>query len=387
MPVRTWKYRLYPSRTQQIVLERYLQDCKGLWNSLLEHAKNHHQETGKFPTRKQLYLLTKETPLFSQVAQNTADRLTKSFKGLISRKKTSRKAGFPRFKSIERMKSFTYPQFGFKLLDRHIELSTFGRIPIKKHRDLEGKIRTLTIKRAASGKWYAVFTSEIDAIYVPRKQGPVVGIDLGIEHFAYFSDGSAIENPRHLKKVEEKLKEARRKLSKKKKQSKNRNKARKKLAIAHERLANQRRDFLHKVSRILVNNYSLMAMEDLNAEALAKGFLAKEVLDCSWAEFVSMLRYKAEEAGCEVVLVNPVDTTSQCSSCGLIRKKPLAERWHHCLCGASMPRDLNAAINILNRATSGTGGCQACGEETSIHHKRDGQVSSMKQEAHAFMRE
>ncbi|MEW6036193.1 MAG: transposase [Candidatus Micrarchaeota archaeon] len=97
-----------------------------------------------------------------------------------------------------------------------------------------------------------------------------------------------------------------------------------------------------------------------------------------------MLRYKAEEAGCEVVLVDPAHTSQRCSGCGLMRKKPLAERWHSCPCGASMPRDLNAAINILKRATPGTGGCNACGEATTTGYKHNWQVFSVKQEAHAF---
>ena len=121
---------------------------------------------------------------------------------------------------------------------------------------------------------------------------------------------------------------------------------------------------------------SLIAMEDLNNEGLARGFLAKEVLDCSWAEFATMISYKAEEAGCEVVLVNPAHTSQMCSTCGLVRKKSLAERWHDCPCGASMHRDLNAAMNILNRATGGTPGSNASGDGAI--------VPSLKEEVQGF---
>jgi putative transposase len=399
--MRSWKYRLYPSKLQEQVLERHLHQCKNLWNSLLEYVKTYHADTGKFPTRKQLYLQAKETGLFSQVAQNVADRLVKSLRGMLARKKAGKKAGFPRFKSIDRMRSFTYPQFGFRL-GEHLELSGLEDIPIKKHREIKGKIKTLTIKKSPSGKWFAVFTSEVEESVTQKKAGPAAGIDVGIEHFAYLSDGATIENPRYLKQAEEKLKDAQRRLSGKKKGSGNRRKAKLLVAIAHEKLVNKRRDFLHKVSRQLVDKYALIAMENLNVAGLAHGFLAKEVLDCSWAEFVSMLAYKAEEAGCKVVLVNPAYTTSQCSSCGLIQKKSLAERWHSCSCGASMHRDFNAAINILQRATGGTPGCQACveersssaagesnspdGEETATRYKYYGQVSSLKQEAHAIDR-
>jgi putative transposase len=364
MRLRSWKFRLYPSRQQENRLGNYLEACKDLWNSLLEHSRKHHQETGKFPTRNQLNALTKGTPLFSQVAQNAADRLAKSMRGMVARKRAGMKAGFPRFKPIERMKSFTYPQSGFKL-DKCLVLSGMGGIPIRKHREINGKIKTLTVKKSPSGKWFAIFTSEVEKEVRNRNNGGAAGIDLGIEHFAYLSDGETIENPRHLKRAEEKLADAQRRLSRKKKGGKNRKRAKYTVAITYEKLANRRRDFLHKTSRKLVEKYSFIAMEDLNTARMAKGFLAKSVLDCGWAEFSGMLAYKAEEAGCEVVLVNPANTTSECSNCGSVRKKSLAERWHECACGASMHRDLNAAINILNRATAGHAGSNASGEETS----------------------
>jgi putative transposase len=382
---RAWKFRLYPSKTQQRELIRYLQDCKTLWNLLLEYTKKYYEETGKFPSRKQLYLQTKGTSLFSQVAQDVADRLVKSLRGVIARKKAGLKAGFPRFKPLERMKSFTYPQFGFKLGER-LTLSGLGSISIKKHRQMRGEVKTLTIKKTPSGRWFAVFTTSAEKTAPLCKDGPIVGLDLGVEHFACLSDGEVIENPRHLKQAEERLKATHQQLSSKKKGSKNRQRAKHRLAVAYERLANRRRDFLHKVSRTLVNSYSFIALENLNVAGLAAGFLAKSVLDCSWAEFVSMISYKAEEAGCEIVLVDPAHTTQRCSNCGLVRKKSLAERWHGCSCGASMHRDLNAAMNILQRATGGTPESQACGEETTTGYKHTWQVSSLKQEAHGFSR-
>ncbi len=398
---RAWKYRLYPSKSQEKLLNHHFYECKTLWNSLLEYTKKYYEETKKFPTRKQLYLLAKDTELYSQVAQNVADRLVKSLWGLIARKRTGLKAGFPRFKSIERVKSLTYPQSGFKLTDR-LELSRIGSLSIRKHREINGEVKTLTVKKSASGKWHAIFTTEYERTAFERNKMPKVGIDLGIETYAYLSDGSRIENPRNLRLAEERLKLVQRRMSNKKKSSSNRARNRKEVAIAYEKLTNKRRDFLHKASRALVENHSLIAMEALNNEGLARGFLAKEVLDCSWAEFANMISYKAEEAGCEVVLVDPAHTSQRCSNCGLIRKKTLAERWHDCPCGASMHRDLNAAINILRRAiansrervwqsestsdsaTGGTPGSKTCGEGTATNYKHNWQVSSMKQEAHAF---
>jgi putative transposase len=295
-------------------------------------------------------------------------RLLKAIALVFSKKKQGQKAGFPRFKSFERVKSFTYPQSGFKLFEKEVELSKIGTIEIRKHRDLNGEIKTLTIKKSPSGKWFAIFTSELDQEAPTKKPGEQVGLDLGIEHFAYLSNGKIIENQRHLKKTAKKLKKEQRRLSRKQKGSKNRRKARTKVAIAYENLVNKRRDFLHKVTHSLVNSYSLIALENLNVSALSKGFLAKEILDCSFAEFTNLLHYKAEEAGCEIKLVNPAYTTQQCSNCSLIQKKLLVERRHHCSCGADMPRDLNSAINIYTKATCGQQGSNACGEETSAHN-------------------
>ena len=349
--IRSWKYRIYPTKEQKKEFQIYLYQCKNLWNYLLDYTKEYYKKTNKFPTRKQLYALTKKkTKLFSQVAQNIADKLRKALEGMFATKKKVGKAGFPRFKPTERMKSFTYPQFGFKI-GKKLFLSELDGISIRKHRKLKGKIKTLTIKRMPSGKWYALFTSEVDIS--PRcNKGPKAGMDLGIEHFGHLSDDSIIVNPRHIKVAEGKLKKAQKLLSKKKKASKNRIKSKLRIARAHEKVTNNRRDFLHKTSRKLVNSYSYIAMEDLNVKGMSKGFLAKHILDCSWAEFRGMLHYKAEEAGSEIVLVDPAHTSQECSSCGLVRKKTLAERWHRCSCGASMHRDLNAAKNILERAIS-----------------------------------
>ncbi len=380
--IRTYKYRICPSRKQEANLQLSLLESGELWNSLLEYVKEYHKTTGKFPSRYALIKLTKgkSTKLYSQTAQNTADRLYKAIKRTFVLRRRGLKAGFPRFRPPERIKSIAYPQFGFRLEDK-LALSKIGRIQIRKHREINGKIKTLSIKRMPSGKWYALFAVETK-VTAPTIQCPKtsVGMDLGITYFAYLSDGGIIENPRHFRKAENKLKRTHRTLSKKRKGSRNRKKAKLKVARAHEKVANSRRDFLHKSSHMLVNSYSLVAMENFETQKMSRGFLAKSILDCSWAEFARMLAYKAEEAGCEIVLVNPARTTQECSQCGSVKKKSLAERWHSCACGASMHRDLNAAMNILNRscksnckrsersslrATAGTAGSQACEKEAS----------------------
>lgn len=377
-----YRFRIYPSKEQERQLQSCLNDSRNLWNSLLKFVIKHYEETEKFPTRTQLHLLTKNREnLYSQAAQNVADRLVKSLKIMIAKKKMGKKVGFPRFKPMGRTKSITYPQCGFKIWNR-LRISKIGDIQIKKHRKIRGKIKNLTLKNTPSGKWYAIFTTAIEVMPSPKTANlkTETGMDLGIENFAYLCDGRIIENPRHLKNSNERLKQTHKELSRKKKESENGKRARLKLAHVHEKIMNRRADFLHKTSRILVDSYSLIAMEDLNVSRLSKGFLAKHVLDCSWAEFKRMLHYKAEEAGSEVILVDPAYPSQECSSCGSIQKKTLAERQHKCSCGADMHRDLNAAKNILKRATGGAPGSNACEEETSTHGKHIGQVSSMKQE-------
>ena len=205
--------------------------------------------------------------------------------------------------------------------------------------------------------------------------GAQVGIDLGLKTLATLSDGTIIKNPRHLKKHEEKLAKLQRVLSMAKRGSKNRRKVKRKVAIEYEKVANTRADFLHKTTTSLVNSYSLIAMETLASQEMAEQNFGKSINDAGWGMFANMLRYKAESAGCQVVFVNPKNTTQECSRCHKIVKKDLTVRVHDCpSCNLVMDRDLNAAHNILIRATAGHAGSNACGDETT--------VSSVKQEAH-----
>ena len=210
------------------------------------------------------------------------------------------------------------------------------------------------------------------------------------------SDGNIIGNPRHILKYEAKLRDCQRFLSKKKKGSKNRKRAKRRLAFVHEKLRNTRNDFLHKVSHKLVHLYSFIALEDLASQEMSEKAYGKQINDAGWSKFISCMCYKAESAGCTVQLVNPKNTTNECSRCGALVKKTLRERQHNCLyCGLSIDRDLNAATNILNRATlrtvshsqssreqrltttDGTPGSNACGD-VSIG-------TSMKQDATGFI--
>ncbi|MBM5806003.1 MAG: IS200/IS605 family element transposase accessory protein TnpB, partial [Candidatus Verstraetearchaeota archaeon] len=208
------------------------------------------------------------------------------------------------------------------------------------------------------------------------------GLDLGLRSFAVLSDGTKIANPRHLKKHECKLKRLQRRLSKRHKWSRNWFKSKQILAAAHERVANTRRDFHHKLSFSFVRKYSLIAVEDLSLKELIEQpcrHLNKSIHDAGWSSFVIKLCNKAESAGCRVIKVEPGGTTQECSNCGKIVPKTLKDRRHSCSCGLSIDRDLNASINILNRALSTVGHTesQACG--VALNDRATG-----KQEAHTF---
>lgn len=248
---------------------------------------------------------------------------------------------------------------------------------IKKHREIEGRIKTLTLKREASGKWFVIFCVEQDRKAARQNSGPAVGVDLGLKTFATLSDGTRIKNPRHLEKYEVRLTRLQRLLSRKKKGGRNRKREKLRVARLYEKVADTRKDFLHKASTLLVNSYSLIALEELASKEMAEHDFGKQINDAGWNMFADMAAYKAEEAGCRVVFVNPKDTTKECSNCHQIVRKDLTQRAHNCpFCKLPMDRDLNAARNILNRATAGIAGSNACGDGTT--------VPSMKQEADAF---
>jgi putative transposase len=379
--MRAYKFRIYPSKKQGEEMCRHLWVSKELWNEMLEHCKQMYKDFGYFPTKNTLQLMVKDYGLFSQTQQEVAHRVYNSVMRVFKLGKRGKKAGFPRFKSIERMKSLQYPQYGTGFwLDKKLKVTPFGEIAIKKHREIKGKIKTLTLKREASGRWFAIFFVDTPKEIPKENRGAAVGIDLGLKTFATLSNGEMIKNPRHLMKHEDMLAFIQRKFSKKKKRSKNRKRAKVRVAKLHEKVANTRADFLHKSSTHLVNAYSLLALEKLASKEMAEQRYGKQINDAGWNMFAGMLAYKAEGAGCRVVFVNPKNTSQECSNCHEIVRKDLTERMHECpFCGLELDRDINAARNILTKATPGQGASNAC---NSLQNERDVAVAtSMKQEA------
>jgi len=354
---------------------------KGAYNKLFEESINEYKSTGKGKT-SQFYFNTQlkkvevdKTYVFSQSLQNVSKRLSDAYKAFFRRVKAGEKPGFPRFKS--RVKSITYPQSGFKFTsDSRLEVSKIGRIPIVKHRELAGCVKTLTLKQNKIGQWFAVFSCEVETKKVKHK-GKTIGIDVGLTHFATLSDGTKIENPRHLLKSEERLKLLHRRVSRKKKGSMNRRKAKYRLAKLELKVANQRQDFLHKLSHEITQKYKTISIEKLNIKGMVRNHcLAKHIHDAGWGMFAQFFTYKAVTSGGLTLCVNPQRTSMTCNICGHIQPMPLSQRTFKCEgCGNVEDRDVNAGKNILARGTAGLAGTHACGDLTATRTSAHGRAS------------
>jgi putative transposase len=356
----TYRYRLYPSRVQEEKLLATLDRCRWLYNHFLE--KLNQKENGETPSRYELQatlpkLKCKHPELnqvHSKVLQMVLHQLYSNLRALAELKKNGRKVGRLRFKGDGWFKSFTYNQSGFKLMDGHgkrreLWLPKVDAIPILLHRKINGKVKQVHIKRERSGRWFACFSVEVEETPRAEKFTKPVGIDLGIMHYAADTDGNFVEHPHNIAKSERRLKREQRRLSRKQKNSNNRAKQRIKLVLIHERIRNQRFDFLHKFSHNYVSHNDFIAVEDLDVKELIEmAHNGKNRADAAWATFLHMLTYKAERAGRWVVKVEPRGTTTRCSRCGEAVEKPLWMRMHACPeCGLELDRDLNAARNIL----------------------------------------
>ena len=356
----TYRFRLYPSKVQKQKLLTTLDQCRWLYNYFLERLNQ--KENGKTAHRYELQAilpkLKREHPelkqVHSKVLQMVLHQLYSNLRALAGLKRSGRKVGRLRFKGHGWFKSFTYNQSGFKIVNgygkrKELLLSKIGKIPIVLHRELDGKIKQVHIKRERSGKWFACFSVEVEDTPKVERLSKPVGIDLGIEHYIADTSGNLVEHPHNILKSEWRLKREQYRLSRKRNNSKNLAKQRIKLARAHERIRNQRLDFLHKLSRHYINNYNFIAVEDLRIKELIEmAHNGKNRADAAWATFLHMLTYKAERAGRWVVKVDARGTTDRCSRCSEVVKKPLWVRVHRCpKCGLELDRDLNAARNIL----------------------------------------
>jgi len=354
---KTFQYRIYPNKKQVKALEATLEECRWLYNHLLEKRRDAWEQEGKSLSLYQqikTYSILKEErqslkSVHSQVLQNVAVRVDLAMKAFFRRCKSGEKPGYPRFKAKSRYDSFTFPQTGFNLTqDNRLRLSKIGALKMSYHRPVRGKIKTLTIHKSATSKWYASFSCEIEPERLPLNTD-AVGIDVGIKTFAALSDGREIANPHFFRAEEKALAKVQRKHSKLIKGTPERRKHRKVVARVHERVKWRRQNFTHQQSRRIVNQFGVICVEDLNMNRMVHNHcLAKSISDVAWSAFFNQLMCKAEEAGRELIRVNPAYTSQTCSRCGHRQKTPLSERTYHCpCCLLDIDRDLNAALNIM----------------------------------------
>src|SRR3989344_4652748 len=350
----SYKFRMYPNKQQIERLDFALEMCRQTYNNLLGELKE-QAVIDKNMIQQHILDLKIINPILKQIYSKTLQyecyRLFSNLSALSALKKKGRKVGALRFKGKNWFKTISYNQSGFSLEHTYkkngrLKLSKVGDIKIKMHRQVEGNIKHITNKKE-NDKWFAFVIS--DGIKRLEHGNKVLGIDLGINNYLVDSEGNKVEHPKYYEKILPKLRKVHRNLSRKKKGSKNRLKARKSLNRIYEKLNNQRNDFLHKTSTDLIRKSKIIVFEDLNIKGMMmqKYFNAKNIADSSWNKFIKMLEYKAENAGVQVIKVNPKDTTKICSNCGHIQKMHLWERTYKCKdCLFEMCRDENSAINI-----------------------------------------
>jgi putative transposase len=357
---RAFKFRLFTNLNQSRELDIALESHRRLYNACLDQRKTAYETDGtsiRYADQSAWFKAERETnPYFARLnfsaGQATMRRLEKSFANFFRRVKAGEKPGYPRFKGRDFFNSIEYPSHGdgIRLKGNRLRVQHVGVIRVKLHRGVEGKIKTLSLKREA-GKWFLVVSCDLGDVAVEPSVNPAVGIDVGLKSFLSKSDGSKPEpNPRYLKTALPELRRKGRAVARKKKGGKNRRKAVKQLAKAHARVKNLRAEHHHQVALKLVRRYGLIAVESLSIRGMLKnGRLARSISDVAWGNFLLTLRSKAESAGVAFVEVNARGTTQECSACGQVVPKDLSQRWHSCSCGCSLDRDENAARNILAR--------------------------------------
>ena len=360
--LKAYKYRIYPNEEQINYLQKTFGCTRFIYNQMLADRIKSYEENKdldikiiKYPTPAQYkkeYEWLKEVD--SLALANAQMNLDKAYKNFFREKSV----GFPKFKSKkDNHKSYTTNnQNGTIYIENNrIKIPKLkSMIKIKQHREFVGLIKSCTISQNPSGKYYISMLVDTENIQLP-KLDTKVGIDLGIKEFAITSDGEMFSNPKWLKKSEKRLRKLQKDLSRKQKGSNNRRKDRLKVAKLHEKISNQRKDYLHKISHYIISENQVIVIEDLKVSNMIKNHkLAKSIADVSWSEFRRQLEYKSEWYGRELIIAPSNYASSQlCSNCGnkSSQTKDLSCRTYICpVCGMEMDRDINASKNLLKLA-------------------------------------
>jgi putative transposase len=372
-----YNYRLYPTSGQRAALARSFGCARVVYNDALRARQEAHAAglpyiaDAELSARLTTAKATSERAWLAEVSavvlqQALADLNTayRNFFASVTSRRKGPKAGPPRFRSRkDRRQSIRFTRNArFSITPGgKLRLPKIGDVPVRWSRDLPSAPSSVTVIKDAAGRFFASFVVEAEPGALPEAE-PVIGIDLGLTHFAVLSDGRKISSPRFLRRAEKKLRRAQKALSRKQIGSRNRDKARVKVAGAHARVADARREFHHQLSTALIREIQAVAVEDLAVKGLARTWLAKSVHDAGWSTFVHMLEYKARMYGRDFRRVGRFEPTSQvCSACGdKDGPKPLHVReWTCSSCGATHDRDVNAAVNIAQAAGLAVTACGA----------------------------
>lgn len=375
---RVFRFRLYPTKRQQAALGEMLADHCDLYNAALQERRDAYRTRGKtvrYGEQSAQLKAIRQDPQYARWSstsqQQTLRRLDTAFKAFFARIKRGDTPGYPRFRSKRRFDTvtFVHGDGGAWLEDQaRVRMQGVGHVKVKLHRPVRGTVKQFSVTRQGKRWFINVICAE-----VPRQARPltgaIVGLDRGITHLVADSDGGFVANPRHLQQSAERLADAQQELARKKRGSNRRCKAAQRVARLHRKVADSRRDYLHKTSRHLVNTYDLLVLEDLRITNMtrsargsveapgrnvaAKSGLNRSINDAGWGVLQDMLTYKAEEAGIEVVLVNPANTSRTCHQCGHVAAANRSAEAFRCRkCGHSAHADTNAARNILRLGLS-----------------------------------
>ena len=339
---------------------------------------NYNAQSGWLTGLRSRMPILAEVPV--QFGRDAIHRVDRGFDAFFRRWKAGERSGFPRFRPHQRYKSLEYLQSGERLHPDGLHVPKLGVIRYRAgDQDLSGKQKLFRIIRRASG-WFGQVLVEREVATPEPRIGETVGIDMGLTSFATLSTGERIENPRWARRSQAAIRKAQKRVSRRVKGSANRRKAVKKLAAQHERIAAQRKDFAHQLSRSLVTRFALIGFELLNIVGLARTRMAKSITDAAWGMFLRFLPFKAESAGGQAIGVDARRTSMECPFCGRVQKKSLSERIHQCPNGCPIiDRDEASALVIRARAVGVAAALNACGGSANTTGHKPPRAGPVKQ--------